>query len=664
MTCQRLFPTFVLVSFALLCMRVIAEENPRNNPNQRVGGPFENAEYFYYGMPERIDSTHTSVGWESGGQKLILTGTVYNRDGKIPAEGIVLYYYHTNSDGYYAGGSGADPRAIRHGHLRGWVKSDANGKYTIRTIRPAPYPNEKIPAHIHFAVKEPQLNEYYVDDVVFDDDPLLTQDLRKAMENRCGSGIVQLKKSGDTLVAERDFILGMNIPDHPPKADFADDNASTAKLNVPEAVVDGFNPGIAVSGLNRQEVVRIHVLRSLAKWKESGGQWQSARQSLHAFADFAANAYGRIEVDTQAPIVGTYTTADPLALLRTGYGIGDPTLKDFISFPEEPLIAGPENRVWVKLERDGKIEAEAFFELSGEAKGLEVGQKSGEGWHAVYARPDGGDKLPVVISLHGSEGGSIDKARGRACQFANNGFAAVGVNYFAYPHEAIPGVPIEHAEIKLEILESIRDWLKTRPEVDANRIHLVGVSKGAEFALLAATRFDWIASVVAVVPSDVVWQGYSANGGTGTTNSSWSIGGKAVPFIPLFQFESAREGMYRTNTERYTRSRKFYLYQETAARILVENVNTRILLLASDRDEVWASGDMARNIVERMVSAGKGEKVEVRIYPKAGHQLAGTGTFPVRLYGEQSSDPTAKDILDEGDAAADAWRRTIRFLKK
>jgi hypothetical protein len=34
----------------------------------------------------------------------------------------------------------------------------------------------------------------------------------------------------------------------------------------------------------------------------------------------------------------------------------------------------------------------------------------------------------------------------------------------------------------------------------------------------------------------------------------------------------------------------------------------------------------------------------------------------VRLYGEQSPDPGAKDILAEAEAAADAWRRTRLFL--
>lgn len=440
---------------------------------------------------------------------------------------------------------------------------------------------------------------------------------------------------------------------------------STATLSVAAFVLDGSNPGIVAGGLQPSEVVRIHVLRSLGKWKEDGGKWQRVRQSLHAYADFTAAADGTVRVDSDTPINGTYMRPDALALLRTGYRFGDPALKGVRAFPEEPLTASPENRVWVKLERAGKIAAEAVFELASEAQGVEVSQKFGDGWHAVYARPAGGSNLPIVISLHGSEGGSIDKARGRAVPFASQGFAAVGVNYFAYPHEAIKGVPTGHTEIKLEILESVREWLKSRPEVDAKRIHLVGVSKGAEFALLAAARFDWITSVVAVVPTDVVWEGYtSEGGGKGTAGSSWSVGGSPVPFVPLLPFDPKQEGLYRTNTERYERSRAFHPDRVGSARIPVEDTKTRILLLASDRDEVWASGAMARNIVERMVAAGKSDRVEVKIYPRAGHQIAGTGTFPVRLYGEQSPDPDAKDILAEGEAMADAWRRTLLFLKK
>ncbi len=208
-----------LVVFSFLSAGCQAQEGKQAAPSKRVGGPFENAEYMYYGMPANLDSTDTSPGWSQAGPKLMVTGTVYMRDGKTPAPGIILYYYHTDVNGLYSSGPTADERALRHGYIRGWVKSDANGKYTIRTVRPTAYPKEKIPSHIHFAVKEPELNEYYVDDLVFEDDPLLTSEDQKRMENRGGSGILRPEKSGDLQVAEHDFILGLNIPDYPAATD-------------------------------------------------------------------------------------------------------------------------------------------------------------------------------------------------------------------------------------------------------------------------------------------------------------------------------------------------------------------------------------------------------------------------------------------------------------
>jgi protocatechuate 3,4-dioxygenase beta subunit len=128
-----------------------------------------------------------------------------------------LYYYHTDANGYYANREGLDRRVIRHGYIRGWVKSDENGRYAIYTVRPAPYPNANIPAHIHPAIKEPTMNEYYIDEFHFDDDKLLTSALRRTFENRGGSGILRLRAHGELHIAEQNIILGLNIPNYPEK---------------------------------------------------------------------------------------------------------------------------------------------------------------------------------------------------------------------------------------------------------------------------------------------------------------------------------------------------------------------------------------------------------------------------------------------------------------
>jgi protocatechuate 3,4-dioxygenase, beta subunit len=212
---------FILVIHANFILLSCNSQTPSNNPTEKagiVGGPFENGEFLYIGMPKNINSIDTSAGWTQKGQKLLVTGTIYKLDGKTPAPNIILYYYHTDVHGVYANKQGLDSRVVRHGYIRGWVKSDTNGKYAIYTVRPASYPNTKFEAHIHPAIKEPNISkEYYIDEFVFDDDKLLTDEIRKRAENRGGSGILRVVKKGDLQIAEHNIILGLNIPNYPNK---------------------------------------------------------------------------------------------------------------------------------------------------------------------------------------------------------------------------------------------------------------------------------------------------------------------------------------------------------------------------------------------------------------------------------------------------------------
>lgn len=185
-------------------------------PTTLIGGGCDGCKLMYIGMPARIHSIDTSAGWTEAGQKLLVTGIVYKRDGKTPAPNVILYYWQTDKNGYYSPRLGMDERTKPHGHIRGWVKTDAQGRYAIHTIRPAPYPKEDMPAHIHVSVREPDLsNEYYIDDLVFDDDKLLTTARRKTLENRGGSGIMRVLLLNKMQVAEHTIVLGLNIPNYP-----------------------------------------------------------------------------------------------------------------------------------------------------------------------------------------------------------------------------------------------------------------------------------------------------------------------------------------------------------------------------------------------------------------------------------------------------------------
>ena len=127
---------------------------PQNTDTKKlVGGGCDGCEIMFVGMPKNISSVDTSVGWTEKGQKLLVTGKVYKIDGKTPAPNVIIYYWQTDNKGYYSPKNGMDEKAKRHGHIRGWVKTDENGNYSIYTIRPAPYPNRDIPAHIHTSIK-------------------------------------------------------------------------------------------------------------------------------------------------------------------------------------------------------------------------------------------------------------------------------------------------------------------------------------------------------------------------------------------------------------------------------------------------------------------------------------------------------------------------------
>lgn len=182
---------------------------------QKVGGPCDGCEAIYEYGDRELSSEITMPLYDKCESKLRLTGKVFQSDGVTPAPNVVLYIYHTNEDGIYEKRGNEKGFGKRHGFIRGWLKTDSDGCYVINTFRPGAYPDLEGPAHIHVTVKEPGMNEYYISDFLFDDDPLLTPKHRSREKNRGGSGIVTLEKLDEIWVAQRDIVLGLNIPDYP-----------------------------------------------------------------------------------------------------------------------------------------------------------------------------------------------------------------------------------------------------------------------------------------------------------------------------------------------------------------------------------------------------------------------------------------------------------------
>ncbi len=193
----------------LLAMPCYAQES-----QPLVGGRCEGCEAIFEYGDRVLTPADTLPLFNKTAPKLKLTGTVFQRDGKTPAADVILYIYHTNRGGVYQKAGDETGWATRHGFIRGWVKTDSTGRYTFYTFRPGSYPNRRAPEHIHLTVKEPGTNEYYMEDFLFDDDPLLTTAERARLRGRGGSGIVTPVQSGEIFVVKRDIILGLNIPNY------------------------------------------------------------------------------------------------------------------------------------------------------------------------------------------------------------------------------------------------------------------------------------------------------------------------------------------------------------------------------------------------------------------------------------------------------------------
>jgi protocatechuate 3,4-dioxygenase beta subunit len=115
-----------------------------------------------------ITSRATIVSPSEPGERLVISGTVYEPDGVTPAPETTVFVYHTDASGHYN-----SPDDALNPRLHGWVRTDADGRYEFRTIRPAPYPQLTTPAHIHVHVFGPGRAEWFLPEYWFEGDPLI-----------------------------------------------------------------------------------------------------------------------------------------------------------------------------------------------------------------------------------------------------------------------------------------------------------------------------------------------------------------------------------------------------------------------------------------------------------------------------------------------------------
>ncbi len=132
--------------FAIALPPVVALNSSRQaqtkkRPSKRiVGGGCDGCESIYEGMPQQLSWQTAIASASEPGERMEIGGIIYQVDGKTPAPNVILYLWHTDAKGYYSPAPNTTGFARRHGHLRGWLRTNLNGEYKFTTIKPASYP--------------------------------------------------------------------------------------------------------------------------------------------------------------------------------------------------------------------------------------------------------------------------------------------------------------------------------------------------------------------------------------------------------------------------------------------------------------------------------------------------------------------------------------------
>lgn len=378
---------------------------------------------------------------------------------------------------------------------------------------------------------------------------------------------------------------------------------------------------------------------------------------MRSEAAFTADAQGRIDLRAAQPSRGSYQGADARGLFWSMVPVAG----------VERAAASSVDTTEVRFTLEsGGTRSEVRLQLLPALPAVRTRAAEGLPGALFATLPGPPRQRPAVILLGGSEGGSLIAQD--AAPLASHGFAVLALPVFSPPDRAgvreIPELPAAWADLPVETLNRARDWLAKQPDVDASRIAVHGTSMGGLLALLGGVHLPWVKGVVANVPSDVVWDGWGPGVALGT-RSTFSVAGRPLPFVALVGYEDEMAGYARNEPvilrRAFERGRAARPDLAARARVPVERISAPIMVIGAYDDQMWPSGQMAQNIVERRAEAGLA--TEALLFTDAGHLLFDTGYAPTTGY-NAGLRKTGGTPQANARAQAEVWPRTLAFLKR
>jgi len=377
---------------------------------------------------------------------------------------------------------------------------------------------------------------------------------------------------------------------------------------------------IRAAGLGPNEQVSIQ-----AELVDGAGKLWSSQ------GEFIADAEGAADTAKQAPVKGSYGQVSALGLIWSM----KPMAKHVTSYQPVRNL-GPQT-IEFRLIRNGQQVASARMEQLAVAEGVRWITVEGQ-LHGVFLFPDSKERHPGVLVLGGSEGGLPLR---KAAWLASRGYAALALAYFRYDDLAprLEGIPLEY-------FGSALAWMAGRPEIAADRIAVMGTSRGGELALQLASMFPAVKAVVAYVPANVR---FPACCGNTRVPFAWTWRGQPLAFVFPRALRNPEAVM--------------------PAAIAVERIQAPILLISGDDDGVWDSTGMAEAVVSRLKQTHFPYPYRHLRYPHAGHRAGRPEIVPtwhgsVRNPISGRAENLGGSAPGDAESSLDAIPKVLAFLRE
>ncbi|XP_067680470.1 bile acid-CoA:amino acid N-acyltransferase-like isoform X3 [Haliotis asinina] len=385
---------------------------------------------------------------------------------------------------------------------------------------------------------------------------------------------------------------------------------------------------VKVSGLKPSQRVTLHA--SLTE-----------KTVFAACGHFTGDEHGCINVTTQASCGGTYTGVDGMGLLWSMIpALGESKMarlsKRDVTEPFSVHFSLLEGHLDLNQCDVKAAIVTTMTERWYKARSVkQITVREGRLRGSLFL-PAGDGPFPGVIDMFGSTGGLVET---RAALLASHGFAALALGYMGYDD-----LPKDLNDLDLDYFLDAVEWLQSQSAICLNGIGVVGVSKGAELAMLMATFSPKVAAVVNI-------SGCLAF----TFTDLKRIGAEAIKGVKI-----DLGGVVVTDAGIITRDA--YRGWELAT-IPFWQSEANFLLVYGEDDQCW-NVHGAKMIVNSL-PAEKRKNVEMQFYPSAGHLIEPPYTphcyssfhkiAGMNLVWGGSPKPHAH-------AQQDAWHKALSFL--